>query len=231
MNSKDSVKKQQKNSKKRNPFRYFLFDFIKVTGAITASIWLRPKRLFASKTAKAHIRGGAVVIANHTRYLDPIALYFAFWYRRVHIMAMQELFNTKLGNWFFRRALCIPVQRPDFSIESFRAAMDVLKEGGVLGIFPEGHLNPDVSTVGSFKSGAVLMAVRGGVPIVPVYIVPPKKWYHRLVMVMGEPIDPKEMCGGAVNLRVIEDISQKLREKEMELMETYSTWKTKKSSK
>lgn len=231
MNSKSSAANQKKNKKKRNPFRFLLFDFIKVTGALSVAIWLRPKWLFGSKKAKKHIRGGAVVIANHTKFVDPVALYCAFWYRRVHIMAMQEIFSRKLGNWFFRNALCIPVNRRDFSIDSFRAAVEVLEDGGILGVFPEGKINPDVSTVGPFQSGAVLMAMKGHAPIVPVYIVPPKKWYQRIVMVIGEPIDPKEFCGGTASLRAIDDISQKLREKELELMEVYSAWKMKKSSK
>ena len=219
-----------KKKKKRNPFRYFLYDFVKVTGALSAAVWLRPKRLFASKKAKAHFRGGAVAIANHTSVIDPIALYFAFWYRRVHIMAMQELFERKLGNWFFRNMLCIPVDRQNFSIDCFRNTIKILREGGVVAMFPEGKINHDVSTMDTFKSGALLMAMQGGVPILPVYIVAPEKWYRRTVMVIGEPIDPKEMSMGAAGLRAIDGISQRLRERELELKEIYSTWITKKSS-
>lgn len=222
---------EQKNKKKRKPFRYFLYDFIKITGALGAYFWLRPKRLFASKAAKKHVRGGAVVIANHTKITDPVALYFAFWYRRVHIMAMEELFHTKMGNWFFCNALCIPVNRENFSIDSFRSAVEVLEENGVLAIFPEGKINSDTSTVNSFKSGALLMALRGNAPIVPVFLVAPKKWYNRAVIVIGAPVDLKAICGDVRSLNAINEVSQKLREKEIELMEIYSTWKTRKSSK
>lgn len=230
MNSKDNAVKQ-KNKKKRKPFRYFLYDFIKVTGALGAAVWLRPKRLFASKKAKAHIRGGAVVIANHTSVRDPIAMYFALWYRRVSILAIKELFKSKLGNWFFRGAGCIPVDREAFSMDTFHEAVEVLSCGGIVGIFPEGRINHDASTVEPFKSGAVLMAMRGRVPIVPVYIAPAKEWYRRTVMVIGEPIDPQEVCESATSLRAIDNVSQKLREKEIELKEIYESWKTKKSSK
>ena len=229
MNSKDNATKKEKNKKKRNPFRFFLFDFVKVTGALSVLIWLRPKFLFENKKAKKHIRGGAIAIGNHTHFTDPVSLYIAFWYRRVHLLAIEDLFERKIFNWFFTHVLCIPVKRNDFNIDAFHASMEVLEEGGVLGIFPEGSLNTDKTHMKSFKSGAVLMAIKGRVPIVPVYIVPPKKWYNRVVLVMGEPIYPEELCGGVPNIKVIDEISQKLREREIKLKEIYNKWKTKKS--
>lgn len=227
MNSKDSVKKEKKHKKRRNPFRFFVYDFVKVTGAISSWLWLRPKMLFESKKAKKHVRGGAVAIANHTHIRDPIAMYFAFWYRRVSILALKEIFTTKLGDWFFRHVLCIPVDRENFNMQTFRSAADILDDGRVLGVFPEGHINADKSSVQSFKSGAVLMAIKARVPIVPVYIEPYAKWYRRTVIVMGEPIDPQLIFGGAPNLRDMEKLSQMLREKEIQLKEICNAWRKK----
>ena len=203
-------------------------DFVKFTGAPTAYLWIRPKHLFESKKAKKHIRGPAIVIANHTRVADPVAVFFAFWYRRVHMLAMKELFTKKVANWFFRKVLCIPVDRNNFNTETFRASVEVLNEGGVLGIFPEGEINHDPSTVKAFKSGAVLMALKGHAPIVPVYLTSPQKWYNRTVMVIGEPIYPEEICGSSPSLNSIEEVSKILREKELALKEVYNKWKTKK---
>ena len=226
MSSKDNATKKA-NKKRRNPFRFFLFDFIKITGAWTALLWLRPKRIFVSKKAKKHIKGGALAIANHTNIRDPIAMYFAFWYRRVHILAMRELFETKLSNWFFSGALCIPVDRENFNMQSFRSVTEVLNEGGVVGIFPEGHIGAEKDNVQSFKSGAALMAIKAQVPIVPIYLAPYAKKASRTVMVIGEPIDPKQLCGGTPSIRDLDTVSQTMREKELELMEVYNKWKTK----
>ena len=227
MNSKDSAEKKVKNKKRRNPFRYFLYDFIKITGAIGAYLWLRPKRIFVSKKAKKHIKGGAIAIANHTNVRDPIAMYFAFWYRRVHIMAMKEIFSTKLGNWFFSGAGCIPVDRHNLNMQTFRSSIEVLEDGKILGVFPEGQINWEKGTVSPFKSGAALMAFKARVPIVPLYISHFTKWYKRTVIVIGEPIDPKELCEGTPSLHSLEELSNQLREKEMQLMEVYEKWKKK----
>ena len=193
--------------------------------------WIRPKLLYESKAAKKHVRSGAVVVANHTGFADPITLYCTFWYRRPHIIALKELFEKKLARWFFRNMLCIPVDRNNFNMETFRASLDVLSEGRLLCIFPEGAINHDPKTVQSFKSGAVLMALKGGVPIVPVYIAPHTKWYHRYVTVIGEPININELTGGKPNLNAINEVSETIREKEIKLMEIYNSWNNKKSSK
>ena len=230
MSSKDNSNKKTKK-RKHNPFRYFFFDFVKWTGAPSVLFWLRLKTLYESKAAKKHIRGGAVVVANHTGFADPITLYNTFWYRRPHIIAMRELFNTKLSNWFFRNMWCIPVDRDNFNMETYRASVDALTDGKILCFFPEGAINRDNKTVQSFKSGAVLMALKGGVPILPVYIVPHTKWYHRYITVVGEPININELTGGKPNLNTIDAVSEKIREKEMKLREVYEVWKHKKSSK
>lgn len=221
-------KREKKNKRRRKPFRFFIFDFVKVTGAITALLWLRPKRLFENKKARKPVWGGAMAIANHTNVRDAIALYIALWYRRVHVVAMQEMFHTKWGNGFFRGALCIPVDRKNFNMQTFHSVSEVLEEGGVVGIFPEGQINSSGDApLQAFKSGAVLMAIKARVPIVPVYIAPFGKWYKRSVIVVGEPIDVQALCGDKPSLRALDEVSQKLREKEIALMEIYQKWKKK----
>ena len=230
MSSKDNSNKKTKK-RRRNPFRFFFFDLLKWSRALSVLIWLRPKKLYESKVAKKHIRGGAVLVSNHTNIFDPIIMHCAFWYRRLHIIAMKELFNTKFSNWFFRNALCIPVDRQNFNMNTYRVAVDVLLDKRPLGIFPEGGINRDDTTVNTFKSGAVMMALKGKAPIVPVYIAPRKKWHSRAIIVVGEPIDLNTLCGGKMDLKTINEASDMLREKEMKLMEVYNTWKTKRSSK
>lgn len=230
MNSKDNSTKKTKKRKHRF-FRHLAYGFVKYTGALSVLFWLRPKKLYESKAAKKHIRRGAVVVANHTGFSDPIALLCSLWYRRPYILALNNLFQNKAGKSFFENMRCIPVDRDNFNMETYRASMEVLSEGKVLGIFPEGAINVDTKTVQSFKSGAVLMALKSGVPIVPIYIAPRKKWYDRSVTVTGEPIDIKALTEGKNGLRVIDEVTKIIHEKEIKLMEIYNTWKHRKSSK
>ena len=109
------------NEKQKNKNRsYFMYDFVKATAAIPVALWLRPRILYESADAKKRIQGGALVIANHIGFADPIALMAAIWYRRHHFICMKEFedkWNTKI---FFSWFHCIPIDRENFGIDSFR---------------------------------------------------------------------------------------------------------------
>ncbi len=195
-------------------------------------ICLRPKRLYENKKATKALRGRALVASNHTGVLDPIALHFSFPTRRLHFWAMREIFESKAGNWFFTHVLCIPVDRANVGLSTVNRSVDVLKENGILCIFPEGAINTSGEGVNAYKSGAALIALRGKAPVVPVYIVPRKKWYNRSVTVIGEPI---MLTAGDIPvsemLKSVKTLTDILHEKELILMDIYDKWKNRKSTK
>ena len=94
---------KNKTKKIKNPFRFFVYDFVKFTGALPVLIWYRVKCVYENKLAKKKIKGGALICANHIGFSDPIILNIATWYRRMHFVATNDLFNTKLKAWFFRQ--------------------------------------------------------------------------------------------------------------------------------
>ena len=232
MNSNESSNKNTKKQKRKNPFRYFFYDFVRWTRAISILIWQRPLSLYESKAAKKHVKNGAVVVANHVHIFDPIALHCAFWYRRPHFLIQLESFQKPLSRWFFTHVGGVPVDRENFNVNTYRAAIDLLKEKKLLCIFPEGHINfDDPANTKAFKSGAVLMALKANVPIVPTYLVPRKRWSSRAITVIGEPIDINQLYNGKPSLYAIDEITKILQEKEITLKEVYESWKKPKSSK
>jgi 1-acyl-sn-glycerol-3-phosphate acyltransferase len=96
-----------------------------------------------------------------------------------------------------------------------------LKGGKVVAIFPEGQVTVGSADVGAFKSGAILMANTANVPIVPLYLAPPRKWYHRRVAVLGSPVNVREMCGLRPSVTELDEVSKYLHERENELKEFY----------
>lgn len=197
---------------------YFFYDFVKLTAAIPGLVWFRPKVLYASEAAKKKIKGGALLISNHTAVFDPIYLQIAVWYRRHRFVCLKEFFEGR-GGWFFKSFLCIPIDRENFNISSFREITDHLKRGELVSMFPEGHINDETEGVAAFKSGMVLMAIRSGVPILPVYVRRFEGFPHRLTMAVGEVIDVTKLYGGRPTMSQIEEISSLLYEKEDELRE------------
>jgi len=218
MNSKGEQKKKRK---RRNPFRFFIYDFVKFTGALPVIIWLRVKCYYQNKNAKKRIKGGAIVCANHISCIDPVVLSVKMWYRRLHMVATKYLFDTKLKSWFFRNILCIRIDKENIGVDSFKEIINTLKDKRVVTVFPEGHINHNAkeNTMDPFKSGVILMAMQANVPIVPMLIIKREKWWQRQKIVVGEPI---ELPNERLNLVQIQEYSEKLRNKELELLEVYN---------
>lgn len=193
---------------------YLFFDIAKATAAIPGLIAFRPKLVYENDKAKKRVRGGALVVANHFGFFDPVYLQYSLWYRRMHFVCLKHFFDGRF-RWVFKAVHCIPVDRDRIEMETIREVTGCLKNGKVVAMFPEGHINVSPETLDTFKSGAVLMALKGNSPIVPVYIRPRRNKLERLVLVIGEKFDVKENCSGGIP--AIEECSRLLRTKEEEL--------------
>lgn len=196
-------------------FKYFLYDFIKVTAAIPGLIFFRPKRLYISKEAKKRIKGSALVISNHIGKVDPLYILMSIWSRRLHFVSNVDLIKNKFHNFLFKYAfLSVIIDRQKFSLTSLKEIIGLLEGGNVVVMFPEGHVNTESEGINDFKNGMILMAYKGNAPIIPVYIKRRFHWYDRLVVCFGEPIDIKEKFP---DLRDKDKASAYLKEKEIEL--------------
>ena len=154
-------------------------------------LWYRMKRLTPQGEAyTTRFRGGAVVAANHTSFSDPFLVGVAFWYRRLFFLAAEAVVKGKLRSFLLKGAGAIRIDRNAADIEAIRKSVDVLKKGHLLAIFPQGQLS-GAEEIQSVKSGAVLIALQAGVPIIPMYICPKDHWYSRRKVIVGEPLDPK----------------------------------------
>ncbi len=220
MNSAKNSKDNRQKKAKKPLFYNFCYDFVKVTGAIPVMLWLRPKiyRPYGTKTP----RGGVLVSANHRSLLDPVIVHTAFPSRRMDSLATKELFNTPLKNKFFNQMHCIMVDKENFTLSAFHQVVSRLNDGKMVVIFPEGGLNTDKEeTISTFKSGAVLMAHKAKSPILPIYIVPRKKWYQRQRVVVGELFNVCDEVGAMPTLAQLNEASEALRQKELALREYF----------
>jgi len=137
---------------------------------------------------------------------------YGFWYRRLRFVALRILFNTRAKNFWFRHFLCIPIDRENLSMETFREIVGHLKDDHVVAMFPEGKINVEKKVIQSFKSGMILMAMQSKKPIYPGYIQKKKGIRHRLLVVVGEAI---RMPEGMMDLKEIENTTQELYNKEV----------------
>lgn len=111
--------------------------------------------------------GVCLFAANHTSSADPPAIVGAIP-RRVAILLKESLMKWPIVGAAFRSAHFIPVNRVarDSAIASVEKATQAMKAGQSFLIYPEGTRSPD-GRLQEFKKGAVVMAIKAGVPIVP----------------------------------------------------------------
>ena len=136
-------------------------------------------------------RGAGIIISNHFSLSDPIRLAFVVP-RPMHFMAKQELFDSKIKRFFLTQLLAFPVYRKQADMLSLKQAMIVLEKKHIFGIFPEGRRSI-TGELDSFEKGAAFLALRCNAPIIPVYVDPYFKKRRRLRMIVGEPIDAKQV--------------------------------------
>ncbi|EUJ32830.1 1-acyl-sn-glycerol-3-phosphate acyltransferase [Listeria floridensis FSL S10-1187] len=155
-----------------------------------------------------------VVVSTHTSWIEIIYLAFAVYPTSVHYMAKQELFKGKFLNWLMTHLNAFPVNRENPGPSAIKAPIRLLKQGKVVGIFPSGTRK---QTNLHLKRGAVTIAYKGKVPMLPAVYDGPKTF--------GELIKRKPIIirfGDAVQVHD-SDLEQKevLEQKSNELMETF----------
>ena len=127
--------------------------------------------------------GGAVICSNHVSYLDFTFLGLAALrrYRMVRFMAKASVFRHRVSGPLMRVMRHIPVERKA-GAAAFDLAVRALKDGEVVGVFPEATISSSF-TVKELKAGAARMAVDAGVPIVPAAV-----WGGHRVATKGRPV-------------------------------------------
>lgn len=139
------------------------------------------------------LRGGAIIAANHTAFSDPFVVGVTFWYRRLHFLVAEVVLKGKLRGFLLKGVGAIKIDRNITDIESIKRSVEVLKKGFLLAVFPQGGIKKS-DELDEIKSGAVLMALSAGVPIVPMHILPQDKWYKRRTVIIGNSINPQDYC-------------------------------------
>ena len=170
--------------------------------------YYNPRIIGAEKIPKE----GAVVIAgNHKHILDQCPT-IAATKRMIHYMAKKEYFDGKFA-WFFRAMGCIPVDRANTDIKSVKAAMKVLRKGGVIGIFPEGTRNRTDAFLLEFKPGATNLAKKTDAYIVPVGLTGDYKFRSKnLTVRYGDPFKADGMTADEANEKLYREVERLMRE-------------------
>ena len=152
-------------------------------------------------------KGGAVICCNHVHNSDPFYVVYSFSVKdKIWVMAKEEIKHYPFAGWLLSwLGFVIWVRRGKSDVGAVKTALKALKGNEKLLIFPEGTRHAEI---GEGKTGAAMLAIRTGVPILPVYITPERKVY------LGEPYMPfteKRRANAEDYERVTEDIMEHIR--------------------
>lgn len=139
-------------------------------------------------------KDGSIVIACNHKHLFDQCLTIMATKRPINYMAKKEYFDG-IFSWFFKFVGCIPVDRSKKDENAKKTAIDVLKNGGAIGIFPEGTRNRFKNKVLlDFKFGAVSMAKKTDSLIVPCAVTGDYKFRSKnLIVQYGRPFKVQDL--------------------------------------
>ncbi|WP_339163058.1 lysophospholipid acyltransferase family protein [Siminovitchia sp. FSL W7-1587] len=135
--------------------------------------------------------GGVLLCANHISNLDPPMVGITCP-RPVSFMAKEELFKSPVLKWVLPHVRAFPVKRGMSDRGALRTGLKVLKEGHVIGLFPEGTRSK-TGEVGKGLAGAGFFALRSEAAVLPCAIIGPYKPFGKITVVYGPPIDFEEI--------------------------------------
>lgn len=148
--------------------------------------------------------GGVLLCSNHIDNFDPLVVGVTAP-RPVSFMAKEELFKMPILGNIVRKCNAFPVKRGMSDREALRKGLSVLKDGNVLGLFPEGTRSK-TGELGKGLAGAGFFALRSNAAVLPCAVIGPYKTFGRLRVVYGNPINMDELRDRKASAEEVTDI-------------------------
>lgn len=169
----------------------FFNAFTKITAWPVQALCFRTKVCYEDRAAQdRHIRGSAILISNHTSVYDYAVYLFVFFSRTLRFQMAEVLFEKQPLGLFLRAMGGIRVDRDAYDFSFVAKSEQILRRGGVVGIFPESRLpRPGEARPLPFKPSAAYLALSSGAPVIPVYTNGSYFRRSRARVVIGAPVD------------------------------------------
>ena len=155
--------------------------------------------------------GNILIVGNHKHLMDQ-CMPIMGTKRTIHWLAKREYFDDWKVSWFFKMSGCISVDRSVKDEHAKSEAMEVLEDGGAIGLFPEGTRNKTDQFLLPFKFGAVSMAKKTNSKIVPFGISGDYKFRSKnLRVIIGKPINIEKLTLEEANKKLEKEIGKLIR--------------------
>lgn len=180
-----------------------LYKIVKFIGTIYFFIFNKVRVLGADNIPKS---GGLILCSNHIHWLDPL-LMGVYIKRKIFFMAKAELFKNHFFAMILKGINAFPVKRGTADISAIKKSLKVIKNGRILGIFPEGHRSKDGNLLPA-EPGVALISLKTDAPVVPMRINGNYKFLGKLYITIGKPIIFSEYRDKKLSMDEMSKLSQ-----------------------
>jgi 1-acyl-sn-glycerol-3-phosphate acyltransferase len=150
--------------------------------------------------------GPYILCSNHISWWDPPLVGSLVRNRQVHFMAKEELFEIPVFAQILTRIQVFPVKRGSADRRAIKMALDKLKNGNILGLFPEGTRSKTDELLPP-QSGVGLIALKSEAPVVPVAIIGHYRLFRPIKVKIGMPLQFAEYYGQKAKSEQLEQIA------------------------
>ena len=170
--------------------------FVKLTGWPAQFFCFRTKVYYEDRSVQGrHIKGPAIIVSNHTSVFDYAVFLFVFWTRTLRYQMAELLFKKKPLGWLLRALGGIYVDRDGRDFGFLAKSEQILKRGGVVGVFPESRIpRPEEERPLEFKVSAAYLALSAGTPVIPVVTNGSYFKSARARVIIGKPFLASELA-------------------------------------
>lgn len=203
------------------PMSELFYRTVRALGSAIFRVASTPRVLHAERAPRT---GAYLLAANHTCAYDA-PLLIAANPRMIHWLSIVELFRHPLSRWFLHSFGALPLDRSKADTVTVRRLTRLLKEGRVVGIFPEGGMRHEAASVleaGEIEAGVCKLAQLSGVPVLPCVVLGAEKFRRwtswlpgartRWAVAFGELIPPRTQPDCMTARRAMaEEITRALR--------------------
>ena len=182
------------------------YDIFRTIGLITGYplqlLFFKRKTYYENKD-KTSFKGGKLIVTNHFNMFDYVLVSFVVFPRKLNVIASEIPFKSKITRFGMKFFGAIEANRETKNMRFIDGAVDVLKKGQLLQIYPEGRNTPD-GKIHEFKPSYTLIAHRANVPIILVITDGNYGLFKRTSVIISEEIDISEFI----------DVNKKITSKE-----------------
>ncbi len=158
---------------------------------------------------RAQLDAPYILIANHQSFVDPILIAVPVYRYHLRAMGKKELADNPIMGKVFKWLKAIPVDRHNMDMAAIRASLKTLKEGHSMLIFPEGTRHKE-GVMEDIESGAAMIALRGGVKLLPAYIAGKPRLFRTTHVYFHDPLSVKDIAQNGINKDACDAVCQRI---------------------